>query len=57
MWFKAVWIGRPIRLELTRQGLLVELANQYTTRGAQAQKSAKYIKLSHVSHLSSLRVK
>ena len=41
MWFKAVWIGRTIRLELTRQDLLVELANQYTTRGAQAQKGVK----------------
>ena len=41
MWFKAVWIGRTIRLELTRQGLLAELANQYTTRGAQAQKGVK----------------
>ena len=34
MWHKAEWMGRPMRLELTRVGLLVELANRYTTRGA-----------------------
>ena len=27
-------MGRPMRLELTRIGLLVLLANRYTTRGA-----------------------
>ena len=27
-------MGRPMRLELTRVGLLVKLANHYTTRGA-----------------------
>ena len=27
-------MGHPMRLELTRVGLLVELANYYTTRGA-----------------------
>ena len=27
-------MGRPMRLELTRVGLLVQLANRYTTRGA-----------------------
>ena len=27
-------MGRPMRLELTRVDLLVELANRYTTRGA-----------------------
>ena len=32
MWHKAEWMGRPIRLELTRVGLLVRLANRYTTR-------------------------
>ena len=35
MWHKAEWMGRPMRLELTRVGLLVNLANRYTTRGAQ----------------------
>ena len=35
MWHKAIWKGRPMRLELTRVGLLVELANRYTTKGAQ----------------------
>ena len=36
MWHKAEWMGRPMRLELTRVGLLVQLANRYTTRGTQA---------------------
>ena len=35
MWHKAERMGRPMRLELTRVGLLVELANRYTTWGAQ----------------------
>ena len=34
MWHKAIWKGHPMRLELTHVGLLVELANHYTTRGA-----------------------
>ena len=34
MWHKAEWMGRPMRLELTPLGLLVKLANRYTTRGA-----------------------
>ena len=29
-------MGCPMRLELTRVGLLVQLANRYTTRGAHA---------------------
>ena len=32
MWHKAEWMGRPMRLELTRVGLLVKLANRYTAR-------------------------
>ena len=35
MWHKAEWIERSVRLELIREGLLVKLANHYTTRGAQ----------------------
>ena len=31
---KAEWMGHPMRLELTLVGLLVKLANHYTTRGA-----------------------
>ena len=31
---KAKLMGRPMKLELTRVGLLVQLANRYTTRGA-----------------------
>ena len=34
MWHKAKWMERPMRLELTRVGLLVKLANRYTTKGA-----------------------
>ena len=34
MGHKAIWKGHPMRLELTRGGLLAELANHYTTRGA-----------------------
>ena len=34
MWHKAIRKGHPMKLELTRVGLLVELANHYTTRGA-----------------------
>ena len=34
MWHKAISKGYPMILELTRVGLLVELANHYTTRGA-----------------------
>ena len=34
MWHKAEWMGRQMRLELTRVRLLVSLANRYTTRGA-----------------------
>ena len=33
MWDKVEWMGHPLRLELTLKGLLVELANHYTTRG------------------------
>ena len=29
MWHKAIWKGHPMRLELIRVGLLVELANHY----------------------------
>ena len=31
---KAEWMGRPMRLELTHVGLLVQFAKRYTTRGA-----------------------
>ena len=34
MWHKAIWKGHQMRLELTHVGLLAELANHYTTRGA-----------------------
>ena len=35
MWHKAEWMGQPMRLELTRVGLIDKLANRYTTKGAQ----------------------
>ena len=34
MWHKAIWKEHPMRLELTRVGLLVVLVNHYTTTGA-----------------------
>ena len=34
MWQKAVLMGHPLSLELTREGLQVSLANHYTIRGA-----------------------
>ena len=34
MWHKAISKGHPMGIDLTRVGLLVELANHYTTRGA-----------------------
>ena len=37
MLHKAIWKGHPMRLELTREGLLVDLANHYTTRGAEPE--------------------
>ena len=33
MWHKAYERGNPMRLELTRVGLLVELANHYNHKG------------------------
>ena len=39
MWHKAEWIGHPMRIELTRVGLLVKLANCYTIKGAQQGQS------------------
>ena len=59
MWHKAEWMGRPMRIELTRVSLLVELANRYTTRGTKATETvlspwlaADEDKVSHVlSHV------
>ena len=34
MWHKAVWIGHFMGIELTHEGLLAKLDNQYTTKGA-----------------------
>ena len=34
MWYKAEWVGCPMKLELTRKDLQVKLAYHYTTRGA-----------------------
>ena len=35
MWYKAILMGHPMRLKLTREGLLVKLANHYNIRGDQ----------------------
>ena len=32
MWHRAICMGHPMRLEVTRVGLLVYLANHYATR-------------------------
>ena len=34
MWHKADWMGHPMRLELTRVGLFIKFAINYTARGA-----------------------
>ena len=47
MWHKAIWRGHPMRLELTRVGLLVELANHYTTRGALLTRMCHYFLSPH----------
>ena len=44
MWHKAEWMGHPMRLELTRVGLLVKLANRYTTKGALPQQLIARVK-------------
>ena len=33
MWYKAVCIGHPMKIELTGEGWLVSLANPYPTLG------------------------
>ena len=38
-------MGPPMRIELTRVGLLVYLANHYTTRGAQVPILSGVVKL------------
>ena len=42
MWYQAVWMGHPIRLELTREGLLILIANHYTTRDALQHHSSNF---------------
>ena len=34
MWYKLGWMGHSVRLDLTREDLLVSLANHYTTLSA-----------------------
>ena len=34
MWYKAEWMGHPMRLKLTDEGLLVLVANYYTVAEA-----------------------
>ena len=45
MWHKAIWKGHPMRLELTRVGLLAELANHYTTRGSLSEYMSLHLSL------------
>ena len=45
MWHKADWMGHPMRLELTLAGLLVKLANHYTTWGALVKQQLVITKL------------
>ena len=44
MWQKAIWMGHPVRLELSCEGLLVQHVNFYTTGGALAR--SKYLFIS-----------
>ena len=39
MWYKGEWMGHPMRLEFTRVGFQLKLANRYTTKGAQKDAS------------------
>ena len=55
MWHKAIWKGHPMRLELTRIGLLAELANHYTTRGALINWFECHINLSWISLFLEIR--
>ena len=41
MWHKAVWMEHPMRIKLTCEGLLVLLANNYTTRSPRREKERK----------------
>ena len=49
MWSKFEWMGHPMRLELIHEGLLVNLANRYTTRGAH-----KYLSLTQYIYMYKL---
>ena len=53
MWHKAELMGHPMRLELTRVGLLVKLANRYTTKGApnRSQNKTKFDKFNKCKHV------
>ena len=42
MWHNSIWMGYPMRLELTLAGLPVKLANLYTTRGALYRQRQRY---------------
>ena len=46
MWHKAEGMGYPMRLELIRLGLLIKLANHYTTKGA------RYEHCMSISHMA-----
>ena len=55
MWHKAIWKGHPMRLELTRVGLLVELANHYTTRGTLDKLENAWVEVKHQQNSLNIR--
>ena len=56
MWHKAIWKRHPMRLELTRVGLLVELANHYTTRGALTRRYIGMISIPYLPRLHTANI-
>ena len=50
MQHKAAWMGHLVRIELTREGLLVYLANHYTTQSAQANLVSVFFSFSYVKN-------
>ena len=54
MWHKAIWKGHPMRLELTRVGLLVKLANHYTTRGALLSYPMNFVWFGYINGISTI---
>ena len=57
MWHKAELMRHPTRLELTLAGLLVKLANHYTTRSAQVLKHYEHLEYSSLNTLNYCNLK